>query len=477
MTKGKKSDLRVRFAPSPTGHLHVGGARTALFNYLYAKSNDGKFLLRVEDTDKKRSSDEMKEEICKSLEWLGLNWDEEIVYQSARTEKYIENADILLESAAAYKCFCTPEELDLKRTAAQKEKRQYKYDRKCANLGETEVANLISDERPFAVRFLIPEGSTVIEDLVYGRVEVNNREIDDFIILRRDGSPTYQLAVITDDSDMLITYVVRGDDHLPNTPKQILLLEALGKDIPQYAHLPLILGTDGKRLSKRHGATSVEEFKNQGILPEALTNYLSLLGWSPKNDLEFMDMSELLKRFTLEDVSRKSATFDHTKLLWVNGLHIADKDTDDLLKLAIDEWNAASATDIEAEYAGKVINLIRDRAKTVNELIDYGKYFFVEPTEYDEKGRKKHWKTDEVNNRLEQLLDSLRDHDDFSEEGLETLVRQVAEDMELSAAKLIHPLRLALTGYSVSPGIFEVMSILGKDSAISRIDKALTALP
>jgi len=374
-------EVRVRFAPSPTGHLHVGGARTALFNYLYTKSHNGKFLLRIEDTDKERSDKRMVTEIKESLTWLGLKWDEEIVYQSARREMYEESISKLLSTRTAYRCFCEPDELAEKRKIAQQNKRQYKYDRTCRNLPTDEVEKSVEEEIFFAVRFATPEeGTTTVNDLIYGNVVFKNSEIDDFVIARRDGSPTYQLAVVTDDWKMHITHVVRGDDHLSNTPKQLLLFKGLGAKAPIYAHLPLILGSDNQRLSKRHGATAVTEFRNQGILPEALLNHLSLLGWSPKDDTEFMDLEEILRRFRLDQVSRKSAVFDYKKLLWINGQHLSSKSAEELLPSLERKWNLSDSEYAGSDYLIKVIEIVKSRAKTHEELVNFGIYFFDDPT-------------------------------------------------------------------------------------------------
>jgi len=472
------AQVRVRFAPSPTGHLHVGGARTALFNYLFAKNHNGKFLLRIEDTDRRRSKESFVSEINQSLQWLGFNWDEEPLYQSERMEVYLNTANQLISTNNSYHCFCEPAELDEKRKAAQQNKKQYKYDQKCRVLENAEVKNRLKNDDKFAVRFAVPnEGETVVHDLVYGDVQFQNNEIDDFIIVRRNGTPTYQLAVVADDKDMKISHVIRGDDHLSNTPKQLLISRALAVKPPLYAHLPLIMGQDGKRLSKRHGATSVAEFKNEGILPEALLNHLALLGWSPKDDTEFMAIDELIRRFKIEDVSKRSAIFDYKKLRWLNGQHLSSKSAEDLLPIVSTDWGITAETQFDDVYLKKVMNLVKARAKTSEELISFGKYFFEDPDSYDEKGRNKHWNDSSVNSNVRRLVINFEELSSFTEEKIERVLRSTAETLGIKAAELIHPVRLALTGFSVSPSLFEIMELLGKEISVRRIKSALNQLP
>ena len=470
--------VRVRFAPSPTGHLHVGGARTALFNYLFAKNHDGKFLLRIEDTDRERSEESFVTEINQSLQWLGLNWDEEPLRQSERMEIYLNTATELISTNNAYHCFCEPAELDEKRKTAQQNKKQYKYDKKCRNLEKAEVEIRLKNGDKSAVRFAVPNvGETVVHDLVYGDVQFNNNEIDDFIIVRRNGTPTYQLAVVADDNDMKISHVIRGDDHLSNTPKQLLIFKALAVKPPLYAHLPLIMGQDGKRLSKRHGAVSVAEFQIEGIFPEALLNHLALLGWSPKDDTEFMAIDELIRRFKIKDVSKRSAIFDYKKLIWLNGQHLSSKSAEELLPIVSTDWGLTPDTELDDVYLKKVLELVKARAKTREELINFGKYFFEDPDSYDEKGRNKHWNDNSVNSNVRQLVKKLEELNSFREEKIEEVLRSTAETLGIKAAELIHPVRLALTGFSVSPSLFEIMELLGKELSVRRIKSALNKLP
>ncbi len=470
--------VRVRFAPSPTGHLHVGGARTALFNYLFAKNHNGKFLLRIEDTDRERSEESFVSEINQSLQWLGFNWDEKPLYQSDRMEAYLNTVSKLIATKNAYNCFCEPSELDEKRKEAQQNNRQYKYDQKCRHLDKADIENHLKNEDKFAIRFAVPNGGvTVVRDLVYGEVKFENNEIDDFIILRRNGTPTYQLAVVTDDKHMAISNVIRGDDHLSNTPKQLLIFKALGAYPPLYAHLPLIMGPDGRRLSKRHGATSVAEFRNEGILPEALLNHLALLGWSPKDDTEFMDIDELIRRFEIKHVSKRSAIFDYKKLIWLNGLHLSSKSAKDLIPIVSTEWGLADNNEVNDVFLLKVLELVKARAKTKEELINFGKYFFEDPGSYDEKGKNKHWNESSVNSNIQKLVQNLEELNSFKEEKIEEVLRSTAETLGIKAAELIHPVRLALTGYSVSPSLFEIMELLGKAVSLRRLKLALERLP
>ena len=470
--------VRVRFAPSPTGHLHVGGARTALFNYLFAKSHNGKFLLRIEDTDRERSEESFVSEINQSLQWLGFNWDEKPLYQSERMEIYLNSVSQLISTNRAYHCFCDPSELDAKRKEAQQNKKQYKYDRECRGLDNSEIENHLKNGDKFAVRFATPdEGQTVVHDLVYGDVQFENNEIDDFIIVRRNGTPTYQLAVVADDKDMAISHVIRGDDHLSNTPKQLLIFEALGVKPPLYAHLPLIMGFDGKRLSKRHGAASVAEFQNEGILPEAFLNHLALLGWSPKDDTEFMNIDELIIRFKIDHVSKRSAIFDYKKLIWLNGQHLSSKNAEELLPMVSSEWGISTKTKLDEVYLIKVLELVKERAKTREELVNFGKYFYEDPGSYDDKGRKKYWNDGEVNSNVRKLVEDLEVLNLFTEEKIEDVLRSTAESLGIKAADLIHPVRLALTGFSVSPSLFKIMELLEKETSVRRLKIALGRLP
>jgi len=467
--------IKVRFAPSPTGYLHIGGARTALFNYLFARHYQGQFLLRIEDTDVSRSDPELTKAILRSLQWLGLDWDGEVIYQSNRISIYREICEKLLKSGKAYRCFCTEEELEVKREQAKKENRNTKYDRTCLKLSETQVQEKLDSNESFTIRFYVPGGEIVFNDLVYGKISVKNVEIEDFIILRSDGSPIYQVAVVTDDHGMGITHVIRGDDHLSNTPKQILLYQALGWSVPEFAHVSLILGPDKKRLSKRHGATSVEAYQKNGYLADALVNFIVLLGWASKTDEEILSLADLIERFSIEGINKKSAVFDEQKLLWMNGVYIRSKSEKDLYDLVIELIRSIEPVDVQwdSDYVIRFICLMKDRVRTLREFVSNGFYFFRDPSEYDPSGVQKYWQEEDVIESLEILMTRLSSDNDWNETSLEKIIRGMAEEKNVSAGKVIHPIRLALTGNTASPGLFEMMVLLGKETVIKRIQKAI----
>lgn len=469
------SKIVTRFAPSPTGYLHVGGARTALFNYLFARQHQGVFRLRIEDTDRERSSDEMTRQIFEGLEWLGLNWDGEVIYQGANAQRHRQLAEKLLTEGKAYRCFCTKEELEEKRKQAQKRKETYRYDGTCRYLTPEQIQENLAAGKPFSIRFRVPEtGETAWNDGVFGHISVRNDEFGDLIIVRSDGSPVYQLAVVVDDHDMGITHVIRGADHISNTAKQILLYQAFGWPVPQFAHLPLILGPDKKRLSKRHGAASVAEYRKMGVLPEALFNYLALLGWSPGDDREILSRQEIIASFSLDHISKQNAIFDQTKLEWLNGEYITRTPAEALFADVTRRWVEAgyiSEPDIERmkSYLLRVIELLKSRVRLLSDYVTYGIYYFRDPLSYDPKGVRKHLKDPRVWRWLARTADELEKITDFQQAAIEETVRSVAENAGVSAAKIIHPLRLALSGMTVSPGIFEVMEVLGKETVIRRI--------
>ncbi|MGK2963141.1 MAG: glutamate--tRNA ligase, partial [Gemmatimonadaceae bacterium] len=379
---------RLRFAPSPTGYLHVGGARTALFNWLFARRYGGDFLLRIEDTDKARSTDESTRAIFEGLEWLGLEWDEEVVYQGANLERHRADALRMLEQGAAYRCFCTAEELDERRKSAEARKESFKYDRRCDKLPTEEIDRRTTAGEPFVVRFRIPEGTTEWIDLVHERIAFPNKDLDDFVILRSNGTPIYNLAVVSDDIAMGITVVMRGDDHISNTPKQILLYRALGADLPVFAHLPMIHGMDGKKLSKRHGATAVGDYQHQGLLPGAMLNFLALLGWSPGGDREVMTLEEMTSLFSPEGLQRKAAIFDPKKLEWMNGQHLSLiplENLEPIVTPAIIEAGLTDEVDIAArrEWYLALLDLLRVRARTIDDIVRQARPYFLDTIEYD----------------------------------------------------------------------------------------------
>ncbi|MCF7803359.1 MAG: glutamate--tRNA ligase [Candidatus Marinimicrobia bacterium] len=476
-----EQETRVRFAPSPTGYLHVGGARTAIFNWLYARQHQGKFLVRIEDTDVERSDPKMVENILESMEWLGLAADEEIVYQSDNQGAHRSAVDALLETGKAYRCFCTPEELKRKRLAAgEKDQESYQYDGTCRNLSNEEIQEHLESENPYAVRFRVEQGWINFKDRVYKKISVNTEEIDDFIIQRRDGTPVYQLAVVVDDANMGITNVIRGKDHLSNTPKQILLYKALDYPVPKFAHLPLILGSDGKRLSKRHGATAVNEYRDKGYLRPAMLNYLALLGWTPKGNQEILLPDELIEQFDLLRVSKAEAAFDEKKLRWVNEQHISKADTAELLPLVkreLAEEQIIAGDGANSEYLTEVITLLKSRMKTISDFGEYGRYFWNAPAEFDREAVEKFWPNNTVNNRMKVWLGEAKEIEPWNPEEIEKVLRDTADSLDVGAGKLIHPTRLAITGMGVSPGIFQVIELIGQDQLISRIEYALENLP
>jgi glutamyl-tRNA synthetase len=472
----KNSDKVYRFAPSPSGYLHVGGARTALFNWLLARKERGKFLLRIEDTDRERSSAESVQHIFQSLTWLGLEWDREPVFQSQNLARHKDVVDQLLDKKKAYFCFCTKEILEEQKIIAREQKISYLYDGRCKKLTSEQVQTNFKEDISCTVRLEIPNGITRFRDGVHGEIGVKNMEIDDFVILRSDKTPVYHLAVVVDDHDMAVTHVVRGDDHLSNTLKQILLYQALDWPIPQFSHLPLILGPDKLRLSKRHGASSVEEFRCQGILPQALFNYLSLLGWAPGDDRELMEKEELIERFSIERVSKANAVFDQQKLIWMNGKYLTQLTNDTIISLLKSGMEKNHLSEIESNFEpfSHLIDLVKERARTMADIKSNIEYFFSDPMVYDEKGIAKYFSDPSSSQILKELNSCLSDVEDFTAMSLEKKIRSYAQEKEMNAAIIIHPLRLALTGRIASPGIFEIIEILGRVKVNRRIVNAIS---
>ena len=473
---------RLRFAPSPTGFLHVGGARTALFNWLYVKHYGGQFLLRIEDTDKARSTDESTRAIFDGLRWLGLTWDGDVVHQGANLERHQRDARAILERGKAYRCFCTPAELDERRKAAESRGEVFSYDRRCDRLSKDEVARRVAAGEPHVIRFRVPDGTTTWNDLVHGDITFPNKDIDDFVVLRSDGTPIYNLAVVSDDIAMAITIVMRGDDHISNTPKQIMLYDALGVSLPRFGHLPMIHGTDGKKLSKRHGATAVGDYQHMGILPETMLNFLALLGWSPGHDIEVMSVGDMIHGFTVEGLSRKAAIFDPKKLEWMNGQHLARADSERLLPLVARGLVAAGMTspaDVESRrlWYLDLVDIMKVRGRTIDEIVQQCAPYVRDEVEYDAGAVSKQWKDrDATAGLLAATRDRLSGVPDWSVPSLEGALRELAEMRNLPAGKLFQPLRVALTGTAVSPGIFEVLLILERERSLSRIESALRFL-
>tara|TARA_Y100000815_G_scaffold79182_1_gene68302 strand:- start:779 stop:2176 length:1398 start_codon:yes stop_codon:yes gene_type:complete len=464
-------NYRVRFAPSPTGQLHLGGARTALFNYLFAKRSKGKFLLRIEDTDRERSRREHVEQILDSLSWLGLDWDDEPVFQSSRSDRYSEIVERLLANRNAYRCFATEKELN----KIREETKTYLYPGLWRDRSESEVQSKMDAGESFTVRLRTPlSGSTSFIDQIYNKIETPNKEIDDFVIARSDGGPVYNLVVAVDDHDMGITHVIRGEDHVSNTPKQIMVYQALNWNLPSFAHLPMILGPDQKRLSKRHGATGVQAFREQGYLPEALINYLTLLGWNPGTDQEMFNREQLAETFDLGKVNKKSAVFDVKKLNWISGHHLMFRSNMDILdnvRGLIPEWGKTGSD----AYAMKVIDQLKVRSKTLIHLAEQSKYFFTDPESCDEEARMRFWK-DNTRELLNTYFKDISELDDWDQSSLESSLRTVADDAGVGAGKIIHPVRLALSGVAHGPSLFIMMELLGKERCIRRIRTVINLL-
>lgn len=478
-------DVRVRFAPSPTGYLHIGGARTALFNWLFARQKKGTFILRIEDTDVARSSTEMVEGILEGLRWLGLGWDEGPYCQSQRLDFYRNACRRLLEEGKAYRCFCPPELLERKKQEAQKAGRAWQYDGTCRKLPADELETRLREGLSFALRFKVPEGEPVsFDDRVYGRVEVNSENIEDFVILRSDGMPTYHLCVVTDDCDMKISDVVRGADHLSNTPKHVLLYHALRKPVPRYAHLPLILGPDKKRLSKRHDATSVTEYKRMGFVPAATRNYLALLGWSAGRDQEIFSSEELIEFFDLDRIHKSNAVFDLQKLEWMNGQYIsrlrAEELESEVRPLLQQEglWDPAWENVKRSGFL-HTLDLLKSRARRLTDFAHLGRAFFSDDFSYEPEAVHKYLSPtgDALTQALAALREAYANLTPFSLETTETTLREICRRYGLKSGDFIGAVRVALTGKAVAPRLFEVILTLGKEKTLRRLERALAFLP
>jgi glutamyl-tRNA synthetase len=489
-------EIKVRFAPSPTGFLHIGGVRTALFNWLFARSKGGKFILRIEDTDQDRSTDESIREIIESMLWLGLNWDEGPYRQTERQDLYRSKIDKLFKEDKAYRCYCSPEDLEQRKKEAMKKGLKPKYDGRCRSRTDC------PDDQPFVIRFRSPEeGSVIVDDLLRGKVVFDNKELDDFILLRSDGSPTYNFVVVVDDAEMGITHVIRGDDHLSNTPRQALMFDALGYTRPQFAHISMILGEDKTRLSKRHGATSALAYRDMGYLPQALINYLLRLGWS-YGDQEIFSQEEMIKLFSLDSITTSAAVFNPEKLSWLNQHYlktlplseIAERWKPILAKEGILEENFDNLIDAVQENPNPegmipmpekltsnnfeaIILALRERSKTLVEMAQASEFYFKEDLEFDEKAKNKFLKP-EVAPLLEMVVEELSHLNDFTEkeEEIESIVKGIVEKEGLKLGKLAQPIRVALTGKTVSPGIYDVITLLGRTRTLKRLNEALNII-
>lgn len=471
MTRGVEK-VRVRFAPSPTGQLHIGGARTAFYNWLYARHYKGTFILRIEDTDRTRSTEEYINAIIEGMKWLGLDWDEGPYRQTDRFDEYKSYADKFLAEGKAYFCYCSPEELEQRRQEALAQGKTLKYDGRCRNRDKGQGKNA-------AVRFKMPqEGETVVHDLIRGRIVFENAQLDDLIIIRSDGTPTYNFTVVVDDVDMNITHVIRGDDHLNNTPKQIHIYAELGYEIPLFAHLPMILGADKTRLSKRHGATSVTAYKEMGYLPDALVNYLVRLGWS-HGDQEVFTRDELIQYFSFENIGKSAAVFNPEKLLWLNSHYIMNSASEELAELVIPflikQGIIEEGQSLNKEWLSKAITPLKERSKTLTELANSLRYYFADDVEYNEKAKAK-FLNEGSRDLLIELKDKLMVVRDFSAEEIEKVFRAIIEKHNVKLGNLAQPVRVAITGSTESPGIFEVLEIMGKEKTLKRLEKAINTI-
>jgi len=478
------SSVRVRFAPSPTGFLHVGGLRTALYNYLFARRQGGKFLLRIEDTDRSRFIPGAVENLLATLAWAGLDYDEGPgvggdrgpYVQSERLELYRRQAEFLLERGHAYPAFETPQELEELRRQQDRMGAPLVYDRRALRLSPEEIAQKRDKGIPSVIRMKVPRGRPVIvEDLIRGRVEFDADQIDDQVLLKSDGFPTYHLANVVDDHLMGVTHIIRGEEWLPSTPKHVILYEFFGWEVPQFAHLPLLLNPDRSKLSKRQGDVGVEDYRAKGILPEALVNFVALLGWNPGTEQELFSLEELVQQFSIERVGKSGAVFNIEKLRWMNAQHLRRKTDAELVSLLRPQLSAAGLNGFSDAYLTAVVNLMRERAEAPEDFLLKGRYFFEDPQAYDPEALAKRW-TAESPDHLRTVRNSLASLQGFTKGLIETVVRDAAARHGIGAAKIIHPLRLAVTGVSLGPGLFELMEVLGMATCLSRIDRALEIL-
>lgn len=477
------TQVRTRFAPSPTGYLHIGGARTALFNWLYARHHGGVFVLRIEDTDLARNNDAATEAIFEGMSWLGLNWDEGPnkpdakhgpYFQSQRVQTYTDYAKELIGRGHAYPCFCTTDELEQRRVEAAAKGLPPKYDGTCRSINRAEAKDRIAKGEAHVIRFRLPDDThdIVIDDLVHGKITFRSSELDDFVIIRSDGMPTYNFACVVDDGLMEITHVIRGDDHISNTPKQIMLYKAFGTlPMPQFGHIPMILGPDGSKLSKRHGAASVIEYRDMGFLPHTMVNYLARLGWS-HGDQEIFTIDEMIQFFDTDHVNKTAARFDLSKVQWLNAHYIKEYKASDLLPYAKQFFEKyAESQYYSDEYIIKVIDISKEKVKAMDELGLYSDYFFNEPAGYKPEAVAKIFKPG-TDNVLAEAKAAILDSD-FSSVDLENRLNPLVEKLGIKKGDLLQPVRLAITGTNVSPSMFHVLEIIGKERSIARLDRAI----
>ncbi len=481
------SDIRVRFAPSPTGKIHIGNIRTALVNYLFANKNDGDFILRIEDTDQERSSDEFTDIIEKEMDWLGLNWDEGVevggdvgpYYQMERLDIYQKYVEELIEADLAYYCYCEPEELDQMREEQLANDQPPIYDKRCRELSKEEKEELEAEGKNPAVRFRVPrnDDTIIIDDVIKGEVGFEREVIDDFVIMKSDGIPTYNFAVVIDDHLMEISHVIRGEDHLSNTPKQKLIYQALGWETPDFAHLPMILGSDKSKLSKRSGEdyVFVGEYRTKGYLPEALFNFLALLGWSPKDDQEIFSQEELVKEFSIENVNKSSAVFDVDKLNWMNGLYIREAELDRIIGLALPYLEAAgyNLSNKSQEWIELLVDTVRDSLDYVAQITEEVDIFFGDLEYNNKKEAVEEFSQEQVDLVLETLKDNITELNSFEPQNIRKMLKDTMNELPVGGRLFFHPTRVALTGKTSGPELYSVIALLGKEKAVNRLEQAL----
>jgi len=486
--------VRTRYAPSPTGYLHVGGAWMAFFNWLFTRHARGQFVLRVEDTDRTRSTEVYEAAILEDLRWLGLDWDEGPdvggpygpYRQTERSEGYRQAAAVLLTSGAAYQCYCTPEELEVERTRAAAERRPYRYSGRCRDLDPDARARLEAEGRRSTLRFRVPQAHPpiVVEDMVLGHVEFQPADLDDFVIERSDGTPLYNFANVVDDHAMAMTHVMRGSEHLSNTPRQFLMYEAFGWTQPRVAHLPVLLGVDKKKLSKRHGDTSVREYAAQGFLPEALVNFFALMGWYPEDGRELFTVPELVERFRIEEMGKSGAVFDTQKLMWMNGVYMQQayrENPDRVVSLVVDYLRRVNVfgepvTAEQRAYVARVLAILGERFRVPGDVLAYGDFFFRDEIEYEPGAVQRYLEPAGAVEILRAVRQKLADAPAFDLGAIEAAVRGAADALGVKSGAVIHPLRVALTGKTVGPGLFELIGVLGRDRTLARLDRAIGIL-
>ena len=479
--------IQVRFPPSPTGHLHIGNARTALYNWLFAKKHKGKFILRIEDTDVQRSTEEAIQVIVDSLRWLGLDWDEGPekdggygpYFQSQRLDIYNEHINKLIKDGKAYPCFCTPEELNSLKEEARKNKAQYRYNGKCLNLSSETVDKYLKENKAHVIRLKkLEDESIIFNDLIKGEINIHSDTIDDFIIKRSDGYPVYNFAVVIDDALMEITNVIRCDDHISNTPKQILIYKALGFNLPEFAHVPMIMGEDKTRLSKRHGATSVQEFREKGFLPEAMCNYLARLGWGYDDSQEIFSVKELIEKFSIDRVSKNPAVFNYKKLEWLNGIYMQKLDLDAKTKMVIPFLIKKGLIDENfakdnSNFLEKIIKMIGERFKTLEDIIINSDYFFKDKNEFDEDVTEKLFKKIDLKNTYQLLIETIESISNWEKDEILGKLEEVSNQIEIKRKDFYQALRASLTGRLISPDLLDIMLLMGKDKVLQKLKYTL----